>query len=613
MRIAHSLYMQTLGMVLLYLVTLCAILFIGFNAQFGIGWEALLKSPFGDRVDTIADAISSNMRTSDQSTWNDTLKSFDKIYNAEFYVFDVHGTELAGKPLKMPKPLEDRVVEFPPPGMPFESPIHTRTDFPQRPILKFDPENVRFDPANDSNHPPFGPGAMPPFDSNHPPFEPGKMPPFDSNHPPFEPGKMPPFDSNHPPFESGKMPPFDSNHPPFEPGKMPPFDSNHPPFEPGKMPEFRMHHFDAHGMHFDAKTKEWINHHPLPMPFSHAEGRFVVHTKDPDSYFIGTKVMLFDHTHMRPMPSFVIAATPAIWQSNLIFDFRFLLIIASSIVVLSLVFWWPFVYQIAKSISELTSVTEKIAEGNFEAQSHISRQDELGRLSKSVNVMAKKLSEYVSAQKRFLADISHELYSPLARLTMAVELLEDAKEEDEPRHFQEIQEEIVEMRNLINELLAYSKAGLVQADMQLKEVDLQPLVEDVVRKFSDQPEIKVQLAPKSVVQGDPLLLSRSFSNIIRNSVRYAGEAGPITITSTVDGANVIVNFLDCGPGVPEETIQYLGQPFFRPEFSRNRSVGGFGLGLAIVKSCIQACNGTVNLFNRPEGGLKVSIKLNAVA
>ncbi|MBI2811660.1 MAG: hypothetical protein HYX67_12655, partial [Candidatus Melainabacteria bacterium] len=111
MKIAHSLYMQTLSMVLFYLVTLCIIVFICFNAQFGIGWEALLKSPFGDRVDTIADAISSNLQASDRKNWTDVLNNFDKLYGVQFYVFDVQGEQLAGKPLTLPKALADKVVE----------------------------------------------------------------------------------------------------------------------------------------------------------------------------------------------------------------------------------------------------------------------------------------------------------------------------------------------------------------------------------------------------------------------------------------------------------------------------------------------------------------------
>lgn len=169
------------------------------------------------------------------------------------------------------------------------------------------------------------------------------------------------------------------------------------------------------------------------------------------------------------------------------------------------------------------------------------------------------------------------------------------------------------MKSLITELLAYSKAGLTQSERQLTAVNLKPIFNDLVAKFGDQIKIVVSLADLDTVEGDATLLSRSFSNVIRNSIRYAGDAGPLTIQTKHEGSEIIVSFSDCGPGVPEETLKYLGEPFFRPEFSRNRNSGGFGLGLAIVKSCIEACNGSVTLANVPTGGLNVNIKLKSVA
>ncbi len=550
MKIAHSLYMQTLSMVLFYLVTLCIIVFICFNAQFGIGWEALLKSPFGDRVDTIADAISSNLQAADRKNWTDVLKNFDKLYGVKFYVFNVQGEQLAGPPLKLPKALADKVVEFPPTLGPLG----------------------------------IGPPGM------------GSPPPEFRN---FQ------FHALPPPGEFHGSPPPGEFHGPAQFGQF------HGPEQPGFRASFRPGEPDSAIGFQHANVLEVRTFHPHP--FMHAQGRFIVHTENPDTFFVGTKVMLFDTQHFHPLPSYVIADTNNIWQNTLLFDFRFLLFMASLILVLSLLFWWPFVHQIARSIGELTVVTEKIADGKFDARIAGNRQDELGRLGEAVNTMAEKLHEYVFAQKRFLADVSHELFSPLARLHMAVELLESCKPEDSSRHFKEISEEIDEMKSLITELLAYSKAGLVQSEKQLVKVDLKPIFDDLVGKFSDQMEIKLTLDPASSVEGDATLLSRSFSNVIRNSIRYASEAGPLTIQSRRNGPDLIVSICDCGPGVPEDTLKYLGQPFFRPEFSRNRNSGGFGMGLAIVNSCIEACNGSVVLSNLSTGGLSVEIKLKSLS
>jgi two-component system, OmpR family, sensor histidine kinase CpxA len=573
-KISHSLYMQTLGMVLFYLLTLCAIVFIGFNAQFGIGWEALLKSPIGDRVDTIADAISSNLQASDQKNWTEILNNFEKLYNVQFYIFDMHGEQLAGKSLTLPAQLKERVIEFPP-GMPLFAAHHAMDSAsPGRHRPSDRPVSFAFrDYPNGHNERAFPP---PPDDRFEPPEERVFRAPPDIRLPHFE--------------ERGSRVLTHDRFPAFYQGGIAPLS----------------------GLDGNSVLQRTMSVHTLQgHPFMHAQGRFVMHTENPDTFFIGTKVFLFDTKRMRPMPSVVIASTNKIWQSTLLFDFNFLFLIASLILLASLIFWWPFVHQLSRSIGELTALTEKIAEGKFDARILSNRGDELGRLGDAVNSMAQKLQEYVSSQKRFLADISHELFSPLARLHMAVELMESCKPEDAPRHFREINEEIDEMKSLINELLAYSKAGMKQTDTSLVPLDLTDIIEVVVSKFADQHAIEVSLAANSIVLGDALLLSRSFSNIIRNSIRYAGQA-PITITSTTDGTHVLVDFSDSGPGVPEETLKHLGEPFFRPEFSRNRNFGGFGLGLAIVKSCIEACNGTVTLSNRPEGGLNVRLQLNTL-
>lgn len=591
MKAAHSLYMQTLGMVLLYLMTLSIIVFIGFNAQFGIGWEALLKSPFGDRVDTIADAISSNLQSTDQSHWSSVLENFDKLYAAEFFVVDIHGNQLAGKPLVMPQQLREKVVEFP---------------------SRFPPPDVFFGAGPkftrglimESGPPPDAPPGLTNPDSRHflhKSFSMGQgriHHQFDQGQPPpnvnFMQGQPPP-DAN---FMHGQPPPnvnFMQGQPPLDANFMQGEPSAGVKLTPVQPPP------DAKFMH----VREF-----RPPPFMHAQGRFVIHTNNPDAFYIATKVVLINKTFDMPLPSFVIARTSNIWQSTLLFDFKFLFLLGTGALALSLLFWWPFVHQIARAIGELTKATQKIAEGKFDTRIVNNRSDEIGQLSIAVNVMAERLEDYVFAQKRFLGDVSHELFSPLSRLHMAIELLESGDAVDAPRHFHEINEEIDEMKGLVNELIAYSKAGLVQAEKKLVSLNLNSLIEELSTRFGEQIEIELTLASASMVEGDTLLLSRAFSNIIRNSIRYASTSGPLKIKTGKDGEKVLVTFLDCGPGVPEETLKYLTEPFYRPEFSRNRNLGGFGLGLAIVKSCVEACNGSLSINNVADGGLQVQIRLN---
>jgi two-component system sensor histidine kinase CpxA len=224
--------------------------------------------------------------------------------------------------------------------------------------------------------------------------------------------------------------------------------------------------------------------------------------------------------------------------------------------------------------------------------------------------MAERLTNFVSGQKRFLGDISHELSSPIARLQIALELLSEAASENQSPLISDIREEVEEMTNLVNELLAFSKAGLKGMDLNLTIVNPKLVVLDLIDRMSLKDKVILQFSDEPEVIADPLLLSRAFSNILRNSLRYAGERGPITISAERQVAQVAVIFSDCGPGVSDEALKRLTDPFFRPEASRSRSSGGVGLGLAIVKTCVEACNGTLLLRNKPGGGFEVEIRLN---
>jgi two-component system sensor histidine kinase CpxA len=105
-------------------------------------------------------------------------------------------------------------------------------------------------------------------------------------------------------------------------------------------------------------------------------------------------------------------------------------------------------------------------------------------------------------------------------------------------------------------------------------------------------------------------LTRAIANLVRNAVKYAGEAGTITITAARKSSHVEIEVRDTGPGVPEHLLDQLFEPFFRPEASRDRDSGGVGLGLAIVKTCVETCQGTVSAANLAPEGFAVKIALN---
>ena len=166
------------------------------------------------------------------------------------------------------------------------------------------------------------------------------------------------------------------------------------------------------------------------------------------------------------------------------------------------------------------------------------------------------------------------------------------------------------MSSLVNELLSFSKASLGTAKVKLTAVALRPIVEKAIfREGISEATIDLTIAENVYVLAEPDLLARSVGNLIRNAIRYAGTAGPISITATRSIGDVKLVVADYGPGIPDSAQLQIFDPFYRADASRDRETGGVGLGLAIVKTCIESCSGTVVCQNRQPQGLQVTVTL----
>ena len=306
----------------------------------------------------------------------------------------------------------------------------------------------------------------------------------------------------------------------------------------------------------------------------------------------------------------VVVESETLTGSGLFLDLKPWLIAIFGAAIFSALFWVPVVRGITRSIAQMTQATQQIAEGHFDVRVETHRGDELGILSQAINRMAQRLDGFVTGQKRFLGDIAHELCSPLARLRVALGILEERVSGTQQPDVSRASEQADEIAALVNELLSFSKASLGAAHAKLQQVPLRALVDLVVRReVGDGAQVETKIAPDLRVEVEPELLTRALSNLLRNAIRYAGKAGPITITAEPRDGQVAVVVSDCGPGIPETELQRIFDPFYRLDASRDRETGGVGLGLAIVKTCVEACQGTVVASNRRPTGLQVIITL----
>ena len=260
----------------------------------------------------------------------------------------------------------------------------------------------------------------------------------------------------------------------------------------------------------------------------------------------------------------------------------------------------------------MTRATEDIANGRFDVSIHEPRTDEIGRLAKAINHMTARLSAFVKGQKRFLGDVAHELGSPIARIQFGLGALEQRIGKENRQRVIDVMEDVDHLSKLVNELLAFSRAEMQSKTVKLESIDLLPVVQTAVkREISPAAEIVVRVKPGIRVVASSELLTRALANLLRNAVKYAAGDGPIVVNAQKRNGGVEIQVRDAGSGVPDDLLDQLFEPFFRPEASRDRDSGGVGLGLAIVKTCVETCKGTVSAANLKPKGFAVTIHLNA--
>jgi two-component system, OmpR family, sensor histidine kinase CpxA len=340
------------------------------------------------------------------------------------------------------------------------------------------------------------------------------------------------------------------------------------------------------------------------------QAKFIVRAEAPTRYWVGVCLPFPEPGSSRPWPVTLVLVSDSLSAGGLFFDITPWLIVGFGAVLFSVLFWIPLVRGVTRSLSQMTRATKQISEGRFEARVDERRGDELGRLGQAINRMAARLSGFVTGQKRFLGDIAHELCSPLARIQVALGILEQRADEKQKAYVNDLREEVEQMSRLVNELLSFSKAGLTPQEIKLEPVNLASVARRVLELESPPGgQVDLQVPDNLSVLAQPELISRALANLVRNAVRYADRAGPITVSASRRDGQVVLTVADQGPGVPETSLQQIFDPFFREEPSRSRDTGGVGLGLAIVKTCVEACQGTVSAKNRAPRGLEVQIVL----
>jgi two-component system sensor histidine kinase CpxA len=342
--------------------------------------------------------------------------------------------------------------------------------------------------------------------------------------------------------------------------------------------------------------------------------RALMRTTHPTYYWLLASARLDNPMAGGPMRVILVVRSDSIGAGGLIFNPKPWLMVGAGVFVFSLVFWLPLVRGITRTIARMMVATRQIADGRFDVRLGLNRHDEIGSLAESIDQMAGRLDGLVKGQKRFLGDIAHELCSPLARLQMALGILEQRATAEDAKFVRAATEKAEQIAALVGELLSFSKAAFGASALRLQPVNVAAVVAEAARREeADSRGIQIDVPAELEVSADADLLTRAIGNLFRNSLQHAPSAGPITVRAEQTGEEVAITIADCGPGVPEMELPRIFDAFYRIDASRTRDTGGTGLGLAIVKTCIESCCGSVTAHNRKPHGLEVQITLHVAA
>ena len=224
---------------------------------------------------------------------------------------------------------------------------------------------------------------------------------------------------------------------------------------------------------------------------------------------------------------------------------------------------------------------------------------EVAYAARAFNAMQARIAAYLKERMQLLAAISHDLQTPITRMKLRAEFMDDSVEKDK------LWNDLGEMEHLVREGVAYARS-IHGSTKESRRTDLDSFLDSLVFDYQDMGK-DVQLSGKSaaVIDTRPQALRRVLVNLTDNALKFAGAAQ--LQVDTDDG--LCIKILDRGPGIAEAELQQVMQPFYRVENSRNRSTGGTGLGLAIAQQLAMALGGSLTLSNREGGGLCAELKL----
>jgi signal transduction histidine kinase len=273
---------------------------------------------------------------------------------------------------------------------------------------------------------------------------------------------------------------------------------------------------------------------------------------------------------------------------------------------------------LSRPLQKLTAASRRVAEGTYDVDVAIDRSDEVGRLARSFSIMAQRVGETHTQMRTLVANVSHDLKTPLTSILGFAQALRDGSAKDEAqaqRVGQVIHEEASRLSTRLNDLLYLAELESGQSIVQRDEIDLHRLLERTVERITSdlkQRDIALQTKLADVtVSADGPKLERAFENLLDNARKYTPGRGEVVVNLTPNGHGAAIDIANTAPDIAPEELPRIFERFYRGDRTRSHARSGSGLGLAIARDLIELHGGTIGA-SLDEGKLIVSVRLPRV-
>lgn len=276
--------------------------------------------------------------------------------------------------------------------------------------------------------------------------------------------------------------------------------------------------------------------------------------------------------------------------------------------------------HVTSPVVQLRAATSRFSGGDLTARITarrvLERTDEIGGLARDFNQMASRIESLMKAQQRLIADVSHELRSPITRLSLALGLMRRRMEPESRTSLARMQREVERLNALIAQLLMLSRLESLDRQPPMETFDLGALLQEIAADASFESasmdrSVRLTECPACSMRGARDLIRSTVENVVRNALKYTAPNTQVCIQllRVTGNRTAAIVVTDEGPGVPPEALEHMFEAFYRVDEARDRRSGGAGLGLAIARQIVTMHGGSIQAANRAAGGLEMRIRL----